>query len=224
MTETDLTLMLGGRSRDELRSMLAAQGVKPNGYAEELLTQSSVDAHAPQAVVLTQRTVAELGLPRGGTLPQIFTAGEERGLLPCPLETGPYLRLALSDQEQAPDSVLSAGTGPDRIAPRPLGTAQRGPRGAQGLLSPGRRRGQVAAGVSLRRRVRAAARERTGASSADDGGAVSGGRPARIRARAVVVDLDDTLFDHRESARRGLARLIHSSEGRPRRRSSIPQR
>lgn len=112
MTETDLHLMLGGRSRDELRSMLAAQGVKLNGYAEELLTHSSVDAHAPQAVVLTQRTVAELGLPRGGTLPQIFTAGEERGLLPCPLETGPYLRLTLSDQEQAPDSVLSAGRAP----------------------------------------------------------------------------------------------------------------
>ncbi|MGO1390104.1 HAD family hydrolase [Brachybacterium alimentarium] len=42
---------------------------------------------------------------------------------------------------------------------------------------------------------------------------MSDGRPARILARAVVVDLDDTLFDHRESARRGLARLIHELGG-----------
>lgn len=112
MTEPDLQLVLGGLSRDVLREALAAQGIALNAYAETLLERSAFDDRTERTVRVTRRSVAELGLPEGGTLPQVLAATAGVGLRPCPLTTGPYLRLAMTDQEQAPDAVLSAGRAP----------------------------------------------------------------------------------------------------------------
>lgn len=112
MTEPDLQLVLGGLSRDALREALAGEGVALNPYAEMLLQHSELDDRTEQTIRVTRRSVAELGLPEGGTLPQILTAAAAAGLRPCPLRTGPFLRLALMGQEQAPDAVLSAGRAP----------------------------------------------------------------------------------------------------------------
>lgn len=70
--------------------------------------------------------------PLGGTLPQITAAAREQGLAPLPPDTGPYLRLAITDQEQAPDSILSAGrapTGAVHVLTTPLSADQEYPRG-----------------------------------------------------------------------------------------------
>lgn len=107
-----MQLVVGGLSRHQLRKTLAVRGVELNTYAEQLLGHRCFEDPARQEVAVTQRSVAELGLPSGGTLPQIRIAAEAEGLRPCPLDTGPYLRLALMGQEQAPDSVLSAGRVP----------------------------------------------------------------------------------------------------------------
>lgn len=83
-------------------------------------------------MTVTQRSVADLGLPDGCTLPQILAAAKERGFLPCPPDMGPYLRLALMEQEQAPDSVLSAGrvpTGALHVLSEPLSEDYRYPKG-----------------------------------------------------------------------------------------------
>lgn len=132
MTESDLQLVVGGLSRDALRDALAAQGVALNSYAEMLLQQSAFDDRTEQTVRVTRRSVAELGLPEGGTLPQIRAATAAAGLLPCPLQTGPSLRLAMTDQEQAPDAVLSAGrvpTGALHVLSAPLSADHEVPKG-----------------------------------------------------------------------------------------------
>ena len=112
MTDPDLQLALGGLSRDVLREALAAQGIALNAYAETLLEHSAFDDRTEQTVRVTRCSVAELGRPDGGTLPQILAAAAAAGLRPCPLRTGPFLRLALMGQEQAPDAMLSAGRAP----------------------------------------------------------------------------------------------------------------
>lgn len=137
MTQPDLQLVAGGLSREALRRELAAQGVELNAYAETLLEHSSFDDntsadHPEQTVRVTRRSVAELGLPTGGTLPEILSATAAAGLRPCPLATGPYLRLALMGQEQAPDAVLSAGrvpTGALHVLSEPLSADHEVPKG-----------------------------------------------------------------------------------------------
>lgn len=56
--------------------------------------------------------MGQLGLSGGGTLAQIEAAAHRAGLAVCPPATGPYLRLLLTSQEAAPDSILSAGRPP----------------------------------------------------------------------------------------------------------------
>ncbi|MGO3479422.1 MAG: hypothetical protein ACTIOA_14755, partial [Brachybacterium tyrofermentans] len=72
MTDPDLQLALGGLSRDALREALAGEGVALNPYAEMLLQYSELDDRTEQTIRVTRRSVAELGLPEGGTLPQIL--------------------------------------------------------------------------------------------------------------------------------------------------------
>lgn len=132
MSDHDLPLDVGGSTRRELREVLAARGVRCNAYAETLLEDRCFDDHPAQSVVVTQRTVGDLGLRDGGSLPQILAAAQQQGLELCPPDTGPYLRLAMTDQEQAPDSVLSAGRAPAgavHVASAPLREDDEYPKG-----------------------------------------------------------------------------------------------
>lgn len=77
-----------------------------------------------QELVFVALSVAELGLEAGACLPEIYEAAEERGFQLCPLEAGPYLRLALMDQADSANLALSAGTSPDgalTVASAPVG-------------------------------------------------------------------------------------------------------
>ena len=107
-----LQLLVGGASREELHARLAELGIQLNDGARTLLEDSCFDTRAPETLEVVQRSLQQLGLPSGGTLPQITAAAREQGLAPLPPDTGPYLRLAITDQEQAPDSILSAGRAP----------------------------------------------------------------------------------------------------------------
>ena len=66
---------------------------------------------------LTMRAIGtELGLPDGGTLPELRRAVEAAGLRECPPAVAPLLRLVTLDQATAPDSVLRHGRAPDGSA------------------------------------------------------------------------------------------------------------
>ncbi|HET8664955.1 MAG TPA: hypothetical protein VFM08_11625 [Nocardioides sp.] len=109
------TVRVGGLSREELLSALAAAGVRLNASAERLLDDpmfTSGEARAVQSVDVVEQTVGQLGLTDGATLVDILAAAEEQGLLRCPPYAGPYLRLAMLDQPAAPDSILSNGRPP----------------------------------------------------------------------------------------------------------------
>lgn len=108
-----LEVSVGGLSRRQLMTSLSSRGILVNGHAETLLEDLVFTYRAPRPVAVTERTVAELGLPRGATLPQIFEVAQLQGLLLCPVDTGPYLRLALNGQEESRDSSMSSGRAPD---------------------------------------------------------------------------------------------------------------
>jgi hypothetical protein len=105
-------MQVGGQPRSELVQSLRDASVQLNTYAETLLAHPAFDAPASQTLRIVERTVAQLGLDDGAVQPEVFATARSKGLELCPLVTGPYLRLALMDQENAPDSVLSAGRAP----------------------------------------------------------------------------------------------------------------
>ncbi|GAA4667821.1 hypothetical protein [Frondihabitans cladoniiphilus] len=107
-----LTLEYGTMPRAELLAALGVAGVELNPSASTLLEEAVFDRPEPGVVTLVERSVAELGLADGATLPHLFRAGVESGLVLCPLDTAPYLRLALPGQATAPDAVMSNGRAP----------------------------------------------------------------------------------------------------------------
>lgn len=106
------TIQVGGRPRVDLLAALSAAGVQLNAFAETLLEQPDFDRPDVQTLRIVTRTVGELGLPEGGSQSAVFTAALDQGLTLCPLVAGPDLRLALRDQADAPDSIMSAGRVP----------------------------------------------------------------------------------------------------------------
>jgi hypothetical protein len=104
--------------------MLRDRGVMLNAYAETLLEHAAFELRDPEEVAIVTRTVGGLGLGTGATLPEVFAAAREHGLRLTPPDTGPYLRLAMDSQANAPDSILSAGRSPSgalKVASAPLG-------------------------------------------------------------------------------------------------------
>ena len=107
-----LNVTVGGFSRPQLMSKLSARGILLNAHAETLLENAVFETRTAQTVAVTERTVAELSLPDGGSLSQILEAAQQQNLLLCPADTGPYLRLALDEQATSADSVMSSGRAP----------------------------------------------------------------------------------------------------------------
>lgn len=109
---TPLRLQVGGLTRAELRAALRSGGVLLNAYAETLLDHAIFDLRDREEISVVQCALADLHLSTGATLPEVFSAAQSHGFELAPPDTGPYLRLAMAFQANAPDSVLSAGTSP----------------------------------------------------------------------------------------------------------------
>lgn len=119
-------------TRDELRTALRVHGVLLNAHAETLLDHVVFSPRDPEEITVVERGPGDLGLSTGATLLELFQAAREHGLALCPPDTGPYLRLALTSQASAPDSVLSAGRSPSgalKVASAPLSDDVEFPKG-----------------------------------------------------------------------------------------------
>lgn len=110
--EDGIVVRVGGHSRSELIALLRRAGVLLNVHAETLLAHPAFDAPEARSLRIVERTVGELGFAQGAVQSRAFTAARSQGLELCPLVAGPYLRLALMEQANAPDSILSAGRAP----------------------------------------------------------------------------------------------------------------
>ncbi len=94
-----------------------------NASAEVLLNSAIFDQQKTESFDVVQCTVGQLGVGTGATLFSIFSKAREAGLSLCPTITGPYLRLAMTAQESAPDAVMSNGSAPSgsiTVASAPL--------------------------------------------------------------------------------------------------------
>ncbi|WP_307083085.1 hypothetical protein [Arthrobacter agilis] len=127
-----LVVQVGGQSRSAIVEALHLAGVQLNVHAQTLLTHPAFDDPLRETLRIVERTVEQLGFEEGAVQSRVFEAARAQGLELCPLVAGPYLRLTMMDQANAPDSVLSAGRGPTgavHIASEPLSEDVEYPKG-----------------------------------------------------------------------------------------------
>jgi hypothetical protein len=125
---------LGGVGKTELLRQLRETGVQLNPLALQLFSLSAFETSTElNRVAVEVVSVKDLGLSEGGTFGDITVTAEKHGLLLCPLELGPHLRLAYRNQEEG--SIGKAPTkncappGSVTIASAPVSTDEDLPRG-----------------------------------------------------------------------------------------------
>lgn len=125
---------VGGMSKPNLLSKLRNEGVQLNALAVQLFAHDGFETSAEQRPCpIVPISVAELGLSQGGMFDEICSVAFERGYSLCPLELGPHLRLAFTDQPEGllgqPPSQNCAPPGSITVASQPISDDEDVPKG-----------------------------------------------------------------------------------------------
>lgn len=116
---------IGGLSRSELLAALREHDVQLNQAAEALFADPRFTTLGARHVIrIAALSVAELGFGEGATYGQLITRALESGLVECPLELGPHLRMQFRNQPDGADEMLKtrgrAPAGSITVASSPL--------------------------------------------------------------------------------------------------------
>jgi|CXWL01.1.fsa_nt_gi hypothetical protein len=125
---------IGGMSRLELVRGLRERDVQLNRHAEVLFEDRRFETLGSRHdIEIAALSVAELGFDDGATHAQIVARASEYGLVECPLEVGPHLRLQFLDQPDSSDGTrLTPGRAPPgciTVASLPLDDTDETPKG-----------------------------------------------------------------------------------------------
>lgn len=128
------TVSVGGTSKSALRARLRDLDVQLNQAAEALFEDPRFTTLGERRVVeIAALSVAELGFDDGARYGQIIVRARESGLVECPLELGPHLRLRFLDQPDVTDGLpLAHGRAPPHsltITSTPLDDGEETPKG-----------------------------------------------------------------------------------------------
>jgi hypothetical protein len=91
---------IGGVPKVELLSRLQGAGVLLNDAAQALFADARFTTSSVSSLVETIQVSAALGFPDGATFAMVVKRAATNGLLLCPLELGPHLRLQFTDQPE----------------------------------------------------------------------------------------------------------------------------
>lgn len=91
----------GGLKKADLIDKLAEENIGLNELGKQLLLDERMSVSEESYLLKSvELTVGDLGLMQGSILPDIYDRAIKNGLSLCPIETGPYLRLAYLDQPE----------------------------------------------------------------------------------------------------------------------------
>lgn len=125
---------VGGMSKPELLQALRAHNVQLNQAAETLFEDRRFKwLGQEQLIEIAHVSVADLGFGEGATYAQLTARALEMGLVECPLELGPYLRIQFLHQPEGaagmPATQHRAPPGSITVASSPLDDADETPKG-----------------------------------------------------------------------------------------------
>jgi hypothetical protein len=125
---------IGSLSKETLLTRLQAARVQLNEAAHVLFADSRFTTQVVSSLVQAiEVTPNDLGFPDGATYKEIVERASTRGLLLCPLELGPHLRLHFPDQLEGfvgqPASQNRAPPGSITVASAPIANDEETPKG-----------------------------------------------------------------------------------------------
>jgi hypothetical protein len=127
-------LRIGGMAKAELLAALREHEIQLNEAAKALFADPRFTTLGEERVVeLVAVSVAELGFGDGATYGEIVRRALDVGLIECPLEVGPHLRLKFRAQADSADGrSLTHGRAPPGslvVASSPLDASDETPKG-----------------------------------------------------------------------------------------------
>jgi hypothetical protein len=128
------TVRIGGMRRSELLGALRERNVLLNDAATALFGDRRFTTLGERRVIeLAALSVGDLGFAEGATYAALVARALEAGLVECPLETAPHLRLQLTEQPDASDGLpMTHGRAPPgsiTVASTPLDDEDESPKG-----------------------------------------------------------------------------------------------
>jgi hypothetical protein len=105
-TSIPSAVRIGGMSKSELLQALREHDVQLNQAAEALFEDRRFTTLSRyQVIEITALSVSNLGFGEGATYGQLTARALESGLVECPLELGPHLRLQFQDQPEGANGL-----------------------------------------------------------------------------------------------------------------------
>lgn len=125
---------VGGQSKLALGRALREHNVRLNQAADALFSDDRFTTLEYETTIdIECLTVGGLGFPDGATYEQLVARGRDRGLVECPLELGPHLRLQFLSQPEGsvgfPSTQHRAPPGSITVASSPLDEFDETPKG-----------------------------------------------------------------------------------------------
>ena len=86
---------IGGKTKEQLKAELAEKRIYVSDWANQLMESKDFTVlQSTEQADLVRLTVKDLGFPGGATTDEIYKKAKELGLVLCPAEAGPHLRLS----------------------------------------------------------------------------------------------------------------------------------
>ncbi len=125
---------VGGMGKSELLQALGEHNIQLNQAAKALFEDRRFTLLSQEQVIeIAAVSVADLGFGRGATYAQLTVRAFESGLVECPLELGPHLRIQFLDQPEGAHGISTAhGRAPPgsiTVTSFPLDDADHTPKG-----------------------------------------------------------------------------------------------
>lgn len=134
LTVQPSAVRVGGATKSDLLGALRERNIQLNQAAETLCADPRFTTLADEHLLeIEARSVSALGFAEGATYEALTARARESGLLECPLELAPHLRLQFLDQPEEVDETAPktkrAPRGSLTIASAPLDDTDETPKG-----------------------------------------------------------------------------------------------
>ena len=86
---------------------LKERGILTNHYAEMYISHPCFSAGGSEEITVAIASLEEFGLVNGASLDELFVHIRATQFVPCPPDTGFFLRLTWTDQPQSRNSILT---------------------------------------------------------------------------------------------------------------------
>jgi hypothetical protein len=128
------TVRVGGANKQALIQLLREHHIQLNQTAEDLFQDHRFTPHTESKLIeIVSVDVVALGFVEGATYQQLTTRALALGLVECPLELGPHLRLQFLEQPEGSAGFLAtqhrAPPGSITVASSPLDDSDETPKG-----------------------------------------------------------------------------------------------